>query len=386
MTNSATQQNKTEFNNIRRIMSDYSIMLMAPIFVGIFTHGVKVLVAVLSGILTCAVCGKIAEKFLKVKFPLRDFSPFFLGACTALMMPANAPLWLIMCASAFAMIVCVVPFGSANDAPFVPPAAAFCFAVLCWGETVFDYSETGNSITSLLSQGNSIGQNVASVLEVLVGNLPTAMGTGSALALFGALIYLIIRRPKDSIASLTFILSVIIMALLFPRVGTGRFISLIMELCGGMLLFSAVFFMSFPSVLPKRTLPRALWGFVSGIICMLIRYVGAFEETAVFGILIACAIADFFDKLPLSKKEKALLVKEEEIIEAPVPTFVPDEVLNEIPDISVEEIIEQTEETEEKEEPEVSVTESESLEDVISEENDVTIEDSPFITGGDDNE
>ncbi len=384
MTNSATQQNKTEFTALRRIMTDYSIMLSAPILVGIFTHGVRVLFAVLLGVLTCAVCGKIAEKILKVKFPLRDFSPFFLGACTALMMPANAPWWMIVCASAFAMVVCVVPFGSANDAPFVPPAAAFCFAVLCWGETVFDYSETGNSIASLLSQGNSIGQNVASVLEVLVGNVPTAMGTGSALALFGALIYLIIRRPKDSISSLTFIFAVIVMALIFPRVGTGRFISLIMELCGGMLLFSAVFFMSFPSILPKRTLPRALWGFVSGIICMLIRYAGAFEETAVFGILIACAIADFFDKLPLTKKEKSLLVKEEEVVEVPAPTFVPDEVLNEIPDISEEEIIEQTEEV--TEETEAPITENESLEDVISEENDVTIEDSPFIPGGDDNE
>lgn len=378
MTNSATQQNKTEFIVLRRIMSDYSIMLSAPILVGIFTHGVRVVFAVLLGVLTCVVCGKIAEKILKVKFPLRDFSPFFLGACTALMMPVSAPWWMIVFASAFAMVVCIVPFGSANDAPFVPPAAAFCFAVLCWGETVFDYSETGNSITSLLSQGNSIGQNIASVLEVLVGNVPTAMGTGSALALLGALIYLIIRRPKDSISSLTFIFAVIIMALLFPRVGTGRFISLVMELCGGMMLFSAVFFMSFPSILPKRTLPRALWGFVSGIICMIIRYVGAFEETAVFGILIACAIADFFDKLPLTKKEKSLLVKEEEIVETPVPTFVPDEVLNEIPDISVEEI------AEENEAP--ANVESESLEDVISEENDVTVEDSPFITGGDDNE
>ncbi len=385
MTNSATQQNKTEFTALRRIMTDYSIMLSAPILVGVFTHGISVIFAVLLGVLTCAVCGKIAEKILKVKFPLRDFSPFFLGACTALMMPANAPWWMIVCASAFAMVVCVVPFGSANDAPFVPPAAAFCFSVLCWGETMFDYSETGNSITSLLSQGNSIGQNIASVLEVLVGNVPTAMGTGSALALLGALIYLIIRRPKDSISSLTFIFAVIVMSLLFPRVGTGRFISLVMELCGGMMLFSAVFFMSFPSVLPKRTLPRALWGFVSGIICMLIRYVGAFEETAVFGILIACAISDFFDKLPLTKKEKSLLVKEEEFVEAPVPTFVPDEVLNEIPDISEEEIIEQSEEVTEENET-LANTESESLEDVISEENDVTVEDSPFITGGDDNE
>lgn len=385
MSNSALQPNKTEFTDNRRIMTDYSIMLSAPMIVGMFNHGIRVLIAVFLGVFTCAVCGKIAEKILKVKFPLRDFSPFFLGACTALLMPATAPWWLIVAASAFAMVVCVVPFGAANNAPFVPPAAAFCFAILCWKDIIFDYSETGKSVTMLLSQGNSIGKNIAAVLEVLVGNVPSAMGTGSALALLGALIFLIIRRPKDSVSSLTFILAVAVMAILFPRVGTGRFISLIMELCGGMLLFSAIFFMSYPSILPTRLMPRAIWGFVSGIICMLIRYVGTFEETAVFGILIACAIADFFDKLPLTKKEKKLLVNEEEIIEIPVPTVVPDEVLNEIPNISVAEIIEQTDEPEEEAEA-PAIQESESLEAVISEENDVTIEDSPFIAGGDGNE
>lgn len=382
MANSASQQNKTEFTNIRRIMTDYSIMLSAPMLVGIFSYGAKAVVSVLLGVLTCAVCGKIAEKILKVKFPLRDFSPFFLGACTALMMPVSAPWWLIVCASAFAMAVCVVPFGTANDAPFVPPAAAFCFAALCWSDTVFAYSETDSSVTQLLSQGNSIGQNVAAVLEVLVGNVPSAMGTGSVLALLGALIYLIIRRPKDSISSLTFILAVALMALAFPRVGTGRLLSVIMELCGGMMLFSAVFFMSYPSILPEKPLPRAVWGAVSGVICMLIRYAGAYEETAVFGILIACAISGFFDKLPLSKKDKNLLVNDAEPVEVPVPTFVPDEVLNEIPDIS-EKI---TEQNEEQEYTEPSVQESETLEAVISEENDVTVDESPFIAGGDGNE
>ena len=56
-----------------------------------------------------------------------------------------------------------------------------------------------------------------------------------------------------------------------------------------------------------------------------------------------------------------------------------------VQDISEEEIIEQTEEIADESEATAN-TESESLEDVISEENDVTIEDSPFITGGDDNE
>ncbi len=382
MTNPETTQTKTEFLDFRRIMTDYSIMLSAPIIVGVFNKGLRVLFMVLLGVLTCVVCGKIAEKLLKVKFQVRDFSPFFLGACTTLMLPANVPWWLVVIACSFAMVVCVVPFGAASSSPFVPPAAAFCFAALCWRDIIFDYSQTGTSVTALLTQGNSIGKNIGSILEVLVGNVPSAMGTGCALALFGTLIFLIIRRPKDSIGSLTFILAVCVMAILFPRVGTSRLISLIMELCGGFTLFSAVFFMSYPSILPKRSLSRALWGGVSGVVCMLIRYVGALEETLVFGVLISCVLADFFDKLPLTKKEKAQQIVEEEPAVTIIPTVVSDEVLSEIPDMSNEEIIEQSDGAEE---PSPTV-ESESLEAVIAEENEVNEASSPFIAGGDFNE
>ena len=176
------------------------------------------------------------------------------------------------------------------------------------------------------------------------------------------------------------------MSVLFPRVGTGRFISLIMELCGGMLLFGAVFFISTPSVMPQRPLARAVWGFAGGIICMIIRYIGAVEESACFGILITCAISDFFDKLPLTKKEKLQIVVEEIVTpELPI-TVVPDEVLEEIPDIPEEITEETTEEIIEDSVEETPVQEAESLEEVISEENTVTDQQAPFVIGGGEDE
>ena len=116
---------------------------------------------------------------------------------------------------------------------------------------------------------------------------------------------------------------------------------------------------------------------------MIIRYIGTVEESACFGILITCAISDFFDKLPLTKKEKSQIVVEEIIApELPV-TVVPDEVLEEIPDIpeeTTEEITESEIVTEVEEE--TPVQEAESLEEVISEENTVTETEAPFVIGG----
>ena len=121
---------------------------------------------------------------------------------------------------------------------------------------------------------------------------------------------------------------------------------------------------------------------------MLIRYASPIEESVPFGILIACAISDFFDKIPLTKKEKLAIVEEEkenEFVEIPTITVVPDEILSEIPDVEVNDDLTETEEIIEKANEEIT-TEAESLEAVISEENTITETEAPFITGGESDE
>ncbi len=388
MTSTTTPQKKYELTETRKVTLDYAIMLCAPLIFAVTQNGVSVLLLTLISILTSMVFVRIGERFLKIDFSSRFLTPIVIGLSVALMFPATAPWWIFIFTSAFAVLVCVLPFGAPEKSPFIPASAAFCFAVLCWKDEVFKYESADSSITELLSQSISMGDNVASVFEVLIGNVPSAMGTGCALILLGALVFLAIRRPKDSVPVFTFLLAVIIMSILFPRVGTGRFISLVMELCGGMLLFGAVFFISAPSIMPKRMLARIVWGFVGGIICMVIRYIGAAEESACFGILITCAISDFFDKLPLTKKEKLALQTEEEVVEAPI-TVVPDEVLEEIPDIPVETTEETTEEETDavvESEEDTPTGDAESLEEVISEENTITNSEAPFAMGGGEDE
>lgn len=387
MTNTTTPQKKYELTETRRVTLDYAIMLSAPLIFAIFKNGIQALFLALVSVISCTLVAKLGEKVLNTPFSSRLLTPVVIGLSVALMLPSTAPWWIFVFTSAFAVLVCVLPFGAPEKAPFVPASVAICFAILCWKEEVFSYSDTDASITELLSQNISMGDNIASVLEVLVGNIPSAMGTGCAFILFGALVFLAIRRPKDSIPVFAFLLAVIVMAILFPRVGTGRFISLVMELCGGMLLFGAIFFISVPSVMPQRTISRVVWGFTGGVICMIIRYIGAVEESACFGILITCAISDFFDKLPLTKKEKSQLAEEEIPVEIPI-TVVPDEVLEEIPDILEEDMVTETEapETSAEEQEEIVVQEAETLEEVISEENTVTDQQAPFVIGGGDNE
>lgn len=387
MDNTSKPQKSQDFIEIRSIMSDYTLMLIAPLTFALFYYGERVLMLVAISVITCVICRRLGNKILKSEESSRDFSSFVIGTTVALLLPVTAPWWLAVSGAFFAVVICVLPFGSIRKSPFVPAATAICFLTICWKELMFDFASSGKySLAKMLEQNNSIGKNAVALFEAFTGSLPSAVGAGSIIALIGVLIFLIIRRPKSSVPVLSFLLAVIIMAFLFPRVSTGRMMSVIMELCSGTLLFSAIFFISYPTVMPERLVSRALWGFCGGIICMLIRFFGVFEEPICFGIVIICAMSELFDKVPLTPKEKKKLIAEKPIDEE-VITVVPDDVLNEIPDVS-EESFEEEIRPEEKDEPseDIVTAEKETLDAIISEENSVAEQEAPFITGGDGNE
>ena len=390
MASSGKIQKPKEFTETRKLMLSYFCMLVAISFLSVYTYGFRALNIILVSVLTTVGTKKICEEILKSEYPNGDLSGLVTGLLIALLLPATVPYYIPFFAGFFAVIVCMLPFGTAKNSPFIPAAAAFCFVALCFGEKVFSYPEIingvykaekiGTSLTGLLSSGTSIRLNSAVALEILTGQTPNALGTGFIIMLLGALIFLIIRYPKNSVAPLMFLVSASIFSIAFPRVRTGALTSFTMEICGGMLIFSAVFFMSSPSVAPTRTISAAIWGFVSGIICMAFRYFGKFDDSVVFGILVMNATSGLFDEIPLLKFEKKKLEDNTPYEEISEPEgIVPEEILNEIPDISDEEIIAQEEEKYE-------VVIADDLHTVIHTENDIQDGDTPLDLGGDGNE
>ena len=359
----------------RSALTDQILMLCVPLIVAIFTQGFSAIINVATSLISCVFISTLGKKIAPSEFSPKFSHLFIIGTTVALLLPVSAPRWIIVLTAVFAMAVCVLPFGGPEKTPFIPSVTAICFATLCWPEEIYNYSEIGESLGKMLLYGNSVDDNVVAVLEALVGSVPSALGTGCILALSGSLIFLLIRRPKDSISSFSFILAVFLMSILFPRVATGRVISAVMELCSGMIFFGSVFFISSPVFAPKRTISKFFWGLTSGVICMLIRYVSPLEEGACFGFIIACSLSDLFDNLPLTHKEKKLKKDLEPYIETEIITVVPGEILNEIPDMSAEEIVQQEKDSEE------------TKDDVIvSEENTITEQAPPFIIGGDHDE
>ncbi len=276
------------------------LMLVAPVVMAWYYYGTSVFRTVIVSVLTAALLEFITGLMSKRMGTLKDLNAVFTGALIALMLPANSSPLLAAAGSAFAILIAKMPFGGTRTAPFMPAAAGVAFICLCRPQAVFTYPPvgfvsqntvgTGVSLASMLKLNQSVSLNVISFFNVFIGNIAGPVGATCTMVLIGAAVFLAIRQPKSAINSAGFLLGSAIMAMLFPRVLNGILTSLVFELCSGMLIFTALFLITDPATSPRRPLSRFLYGMFAGILCMVMRYFGVFEEGAFFAVLISSAV------------------------------------------------------------------------------------------------
>lgn len=298
------------------VFGDYLIMLSALCVVSVYCYGKRALLVLASGVLTAAFCDLVGGLLFYNKILLKDLCAVFTGAAIALMMPSTVPLYIPALASAFAILVVKIPFGGAFKAPVVPACAGFAFTTVCFPGEIFSFPTqamnltgqfvSGTSLAGLLQKSSSLHIDAISAFDILTGTVSGPMGTCCAAVLLGCLAFLLIRRPTAFISAISFIVTCCVISLIFPRVNTGAAASLIMEICSGSLLFAAVFFVTDPATSPSRSVGCLIYGCFAGILCMLARHFGIYEEGVCFAVILANCAAPLVQRLA-HKIESAIL-------------------------------------------------------------------------------
>ena len=203
---------------------------------------------------------------------------------------------IVVVAAVFGVAVAKQPFGGVGENIFNPAAAGMAFAIVCWPTDVFTYPVPFERIPLLLSPDTVLrygtspakalalgGLPASTLLDTLMGNVPGPMGCTGILVLFTCLLFLAVRRSVHVLPSLAFLAGAAAMAVLIPRAGG---LAAAYELMCGMLPFAAVFMINDPVTSPKRSLPMLVYGAMTGVISILFRHLGSYEESVIFAILV----------------------------------------------------------------------------------------------------
>mgnify|MGYP005880828899 FL=1 len=118
------------------------------------------------------------------------------------------------------------------------------------------------------------------------------------------------RRRIQWDAALPFLAACFAIAWLFPRMGRVglalpwveapvRLASVGYELCSGTILYTGIFMLSDPVILPRHRAARVAFGLTLGVASMLYRYYGSYETGVCFAMILVGSFASGFDRLHL---------------------------------------------------------------------------------------
>lgn len=323
--------------NTRALMIDALLAMLFLYGMAYFYYGPRVLMLGIASVVAAVVCDIIGLLLARHRVNPRDLSAVVTGMLIPLFLPAAIDYHIVIAAAAFGILVAKHPFGGVGHNVFNPAAAGFSFAAICFPDKVFAFTSpsvylpvSGPIETPFLSSPAFTlslgGVPNHELVDMLLGSFPGPMGATNILVLIACLLYLLFRGTVRWQTPVFFFIAVALFAFAFPRGGeeltadfltraeisahefifqgeqialdfTARATMTAYELMSGCLLLGGIFLLGDPVTTPKRDWSKMAFGLVAGIVAMLFRRYGGFEEALPFAILLMNASVWGFDML-----------------------------------------------------------------------------------------
>ena len=281
----------------RRIMLDVMIALLPAIAVAVWQFGPYPLLVIAVSMASAALFEWGYRKLLKKNSTVGDLSACVTGMLLALVLPPDAPWWLPVIGSFFAIVVVKQLYGGIGK-NFLNPALAgrafllASYAAIMSGEYLVPRALKGSidaatmaTPLAFLYDGGAMPEYY-SFVDLLIGRVPGCIGEISALALIVGGVYLVLRKVISWRIPVSFVGTVAVLCLIFGYEGYGRVDWMLYNVLSGGLMLGAIFMATDYATSPVTLNGQLLFGAGCGALTVLIRYFGGFPEGVSYAILI----------------------------------------------------------------------------------------------------
>ena len=284
------------------IMRDVLIAL-APALVGsVYFFGLRALMVTLVSVASCVFFEWGWCKLMKRDCKIYDLSACVTGVLLAFVCPPTIAYWQIMLGALFAIVLVKMLFGGLGK-NFVNPALAGRAFMFSWPVAMSTWVKVGwENQAGIFSTADAVttatplaamhqGQMPdASVWDLFIGNVGGCIGETSAALLLVGLVYLLIRKVITVRIPLAYVGTVAVLAFLFPQ-GNDRIQWMLCQLFGGGLMLGAIFMATDYVTSPITKLGQVIYGIGCGVLTIMIRYFGGYNEGVSYAILVMnCAV------------------------------------------------------------------------------------------------
>lgn len=292
----------------RQIYTERLVFMAALIIPAVFLMGLRVLLVCGLSLGFCMAADYLCCRLRHIKYDPNDAAVPFWALGAAMLMPSSIPIFQIAVSSVIIVVLGKHIFGSSDNIIFSPVAVAAAFLIVCYPAEMLSFPKAGEhypvfsyyagSLTRGLEYTMKLGLVPADTpFNILLGNIPGAIGTVHILIIAVCGVCLLIRRSNSISAVVSCILTAGALAFAYPRVDCGGLMSVFYEFSSGYMLFGIVFIFAEPYTLPKKLPARVLYGIAMGYAVMMFRNFGQTEGSFVFAMLIVNALGCCFDTL-----------------------------------------------------------------------------------------
>lgn len=280
------------------IMFYVMIALLPTTIFGIYNFGLPALVVIIITTASAVLTEYIYQKLMHKKVTIGDFSAALTGLLLALNLPANAPWWMCVLGSIFAILIVKQLFGGLGQNFMNPALGARCFLLISFTGRMTNFvydGVSGATPLALLKEGKAVN-----LFDMYMGNTAGTIGETCVPAILVGAIFLLLMGVINIRIPGTYLVSFLIFLIVFG--GHGFDINYIVaHLSGGGLMLGAWFMATDYVTSPITKSGQIVYGICLGVLTGLFRLFGGSAEGVSYAIIFSNLLVPLIEKVTLPK-------------------------------------------------------------------------------------
>ncbi len=247
----------------------------------------------------------LVNRFVPSKDYSRNWSSAALGLLLALLMPLNAPWWLLLVGTFLMIVIGKKMFGGLGAYSVHPVLLSFAMMLVSWPSR-FDYTASMLPISwpvkmvepmRLVKTLGASAEQLFHWHDLLFGKQVAGIGNGMVIYLLAGGLFLLAVRQITWHIPIGFLAGTFFTAWLFHAMNPAQFASPVFHLLAGSTVFGAFFLATDHTTSPVNRIPMVLYGLLGGILLVLIRSFSIYTDGIVFTILLVNLAHPLLDRI-----------------------------------------------------------------------------------------
>lgn len=292
----------------KSIMLDVLLALIPSLALSTYVFGLRAILMTAVSIIACMVFEAIYDKIVGKENTVMDLSAAVTGVLLAFVCPVTLPYWMLIIGDGIAIIFAKCIFGGLGKNFINPALAGRAFLLASWPVAMTTWvaarshvglgstADVVSAATPMAILKGSAEGDLPSVMSVFLGVTGGSMGEVSAALLLVGGIYLLVRKVITIHIPASYILTVAVLAAIFPAEGYGHLEYMLYAIFGGGLMLGAIFMATDYSTTPVSKKGQIVFGIGCGLLTTMIRFFGGYPEGVCYSILLMNTTVWLIDK------------------------------------------------------------------------------------------